>query len=470
MSPGDRGFGMSDEQDGQNEKDATPDSGADPLSSRARTAAVIQGEALRVPPSVTPEAPPAESPRLEKPHPEEPPPESPNAAAAQTPRKKSSLRPLVATAGACVLGVAGYYGWTELASRDAIPPDLAQFAAMVRKRVDPPAVVAPADVASPLEAPAVDSPKSDLPKAEPPKTVEAPPEPVKASAAEPTSEKMLAQATARLAAAQAALDQVTERLRTVETRAVEAPHEPDKTPVAESATEKALAEVTSRLAASQTALEHVTARLQAVEGQLAAPKTDSRAQLGERDAGPANVGNASARIVAAQSLLSAIRQGDDYAPMLAALQNLGGDPDRIARLRAGLSAPNAEGLTRDFAALAARILAAAPPAPQPQQAKAPQNFAETALAYVENRAEKLVRIRPASAPDEAETVIRVGRIEKDLARGDIAAALAERAQLPAPALAITADWAASAQAHIDAELAAKAELAAALQGLSKSKS
>ena len=67
-------------------------------------------------------------------------------------------------------------------------------------------------------------------------------------------------------------------------------------------------------------------------------------------------------------------------------------------------------------------------------------------------------------------MIRVGRIEKDLARGDIAAALAERAQLHAPALAITADWAASAQAHIDAELAAKAELAAALQGLGKSKS
>jgi hypothetical protein len=289
--------------------------------------------------------------------------------------------------------------------------------------------------------------------------------------AEPATEKTLAQLTTRLAAAQAALEQVTEKLHAVETNTVEAPHEPGKTPVADPATEKALAAVTARLAASQAALEQVTARLQAVEGQLAGPKTESRAQLGERDAGPANAGNVSARIVAAQSLLSAVRQGDDYAPMLAALQNLGGDPDHIARLRAGLSAPNAEGLAKDFVALAAKIFASVTPsAPPPQQAKAPHNFAETALAYVESRAEKLVRIRPAGPPDGDETVICVGRIEKDLARGDIAAALAERAQLPAPALAITADWAASAQAHIDAEQAAKAELAAALQSLSKSKS
>jgi hypothetical protein len=227
----------------------------------------------------------------------------------------------------------------------------------------------------------------------------------------------------------------------------------------------------ARLASTQAALEQVTKRLQAVEGQLAAPKTESRAELAAREAGPSNAGDVSARIVAAQSLLSAIRQGDDYAPMLTALQNFGGDSDRLVRLRAGLTAPDANRLAKDFAALAPKILAdAAPPEPGPQQVGTPKNFGQSVLAFLAIRAEKLVRIRPAGAPDDDETVNRVTRIEKDLARGDLVAALAERAQLPAPALALTANWAAGAQARLDAEQAAKAELAAALQGLSKSKS
>ena len=81
-----------------------------------------------------------------------------------------------------------------------------------------------------------------------------------------------------------------------------------------------------------------------------------------------------------------------------------------------------------------------------------------------------MRIRPSGAPDGDEQASRVDRIEKDLARGDLAAALAERAQLPAPALALSAEWAGGAQARLDAEEAAKAELTAALQALTKSKS
>ena len=85
-------------------------------------------------------------------------------------------------------------------------------------------------------------------------------------------------------------------------------------------------------------------------------------------------------------------------------------------------------------------------------------------------AHKLVRIRPAGAPDKDAAATQIDQIEKDLRAGDLAAALSARQQLPAPALALSADWAAAAQTRLDAEAAAKAELAQALQDLTKTKS
>jgi hypothetical protein len=524
---------MSEEHNGQSGNGAKPDLGVAPLSSRARSAPVINGEAAEVPAS----APPG-SRR----------PEAPFEDAEGTPPGKSVVRRLFKAAFIGAIGIAIYNTWADWASRQpessepapaiALAPPSVAPAPDAHKAPEPKATAKPKAAEpriakpktaeapkspepkvvetppEPAKAPLVDTPKAvevEAPKAveakttepknaepkiaEPKsaetKTVEASPEPVKAPAAETAAEP--AQAAPHLAESQAAPDQVTakppaveakpDEAKSVEAKPVEAPAETKSveakppeapaesvgTPVAGSETEKALADTTNRLAATQSVLDQVTARLQAVEGQLAAPKADARALAAEREAIVSRAGNASARIVAAQSLLAAIRQGDDYAPMLAALENLGGDPERVALLRAGLAAPSAPELAKDFAALAARTLAAAAPPPAPQ-AKAPENFAGTVLAFIENRAEKLVHIRPDGAPGDAEAANRIGRIEKDLARGDIAAALTERAQLPAPALVVTAAWAAKAQTRIDAELAAKAELAAALQELSKSKS
>ncbi len=227
----------------------------------------------------------------------------------------------------------------------------------------------------------------------------------------------------------------------------------------ESATDKALvAQMAAQLATTQATVQQLSQKLKAVEDQLAAPKADA--------------GEASAKLVVAQSLLTAIRQGDNYAPMLAALQNFsGGDADRLARLRAGLAAPSASKLAQEFSDLAPKLLAsAATPAPQPAETKAPRNFGESALAYIEARARTLVRISPANAPGADANAARIDRIGQDLARDDIAAALAERLQLPAPALALSADWAKAAQTRLDAEAAAKAQVDEALQNLSKTKS
>ncbi len=428
---------MSDQQGGQSENGTKPESGPDALSGSTRSAPVIQGEAVGASTSAEAEAANAELPKTSSA-------EEPDAAAGEPQRKDSGWRPLVATAGACAIGVAGYYSWTEWASPPA-PKEHAPIVAMMPKTIE------------------------TRPKVE---------ENVGPSMDKPAPPDVLAPAAEAPAAPPSAAAEELKRAQTPVEKETAAPAKSDvveagaaEAPPTEPAAEKALAEMTARLASTQAALEQLTKRLQAVEGQLAAPKTESRAELAARESGPSNAGDVSARIVAAQSMLSAIRQGDDYAPMLTALQNFGGDSDRLARLRAGLGAPTAGQLAKDFAALAPKILTtAAAPSPEAPQAKAPQNFGGTIFAFLESRAAKLVRIRPAGAPDDDATAARIERIEKDLGRGDLAGALTERSQFAASALALTADWAAAVQTRLDTEKAAKAELAAALQGLSKRKS
>jgi hypothetical protein len=521
---------MSDEHNGQSENGAKPDPGVPPLASRARTAPVINGEAAEVPASAATGSQRPEGP-IDPPD-WEPPKKSFLRRVAEvafigaigiavyntwadwaSQPESSEPAPAIAQAPPSVTPAPNAPAPAVEAPKAPEPKAIAKPKAAEPKIAKPKAVEAPkaieapktaeappapatapvvvppkaieAEAPKPVEATPVEA-KTAEPKIAETKTVEASPEPVKAPAVEPATEP--APAAPRPAETQAAPDPVAAKSPAVEAKVdeakpaeapveasaeakpAEAPADSVKTPVAGSEAEKALAETTNRLAATQSVLDQVTARLQAVEGQLAAPKADARALTAEREAGITRAGNASARLVAAQSLLAAIRQGDDYAPILAALENLGGDPERLTLLRAGLASPSAQELAKDFAALAAKTLAAAAAPPPAPQAKAPENFAGAVLAFLENRAEKLVHIRPDGAAAEAEAASRIDRIEKDLARGELAAALADRAQLPAPALAVTAAWAAKVQTRIDAELAAKAELAAALQELSKSKS
>jgi cytoskeletal protein RodZ len=463
-----------------------PDAAPDVLSGRTRAAPMIEGRAVEV---LTPaEAAPKEPEETqETPVSTE---QTTTAASeaedysdkAEPPRKSSAPRAVAALAGVAVLGAAGYFGWTEYAPQDAPARIAALFNPAGAKR----SVQAASENSAPAET-------QSVPSSEPMKKAEAKandqteaeksaPATTGAPASQPT-EKAEAhsgnEATPEKSAspvAPAAPPPANAAPSGEAMKQVEPPAQPENPAPAKSAPigtagDTALAEMAAQLATTQAALERVSQRLKAVEGQLAAPKTDTRAALAARDAGPADSADASAHLVVAQALLAAVRQGDDYARMLAALQNLGGDSDRLARLRAGLAAPSPNRLATDFAALAPKILAGATPqASQQQVAKGSQNIGETVLAYLESRAKKLVRVRPAGAPDGDATAARIEQVEKNLARGDIGAALAERAQLPATALALSADWAKSAQARLDAEEAAKAELASALQNLSKSKS
>ena len=201
------------------------------------------------------------------------------------------------------------------------------------------------------------------------------------------------------------------------------------------------------------------------------------------EVGAARAGDASARIVVAQSLLTALRQGDDFTPQVTALQGFDGDSPRILSLRAALNSPSAAKLAADFATLEPKLAKAAAPqseaakseALKPQEDKAQDSSAkrtvgQTVLAYIGARVEKLVKISPADAPDNEQTGERLKRIEQKLLRGDIAGALAERSLLPEPAILLSADWAKGAQQRLEAEMAAKAELSEAMEAFGKNKS
>jgi hypothetical protein len=253
------------------------------------------------------------------------------------------------------------------------------------------------------------------------------------------------------------------------TKPVAAPVEtsPASAPAANPQTAEALAAVTAKLAAADATIETLSQRLQSVESQLGALKSEARAA--PPPAPPDNSGEAAARLALAQSLLNAMRQGDDYSAQIAALQKLGADPEQLARLRAGLSAPSLGDLEQEFAALAPKLVESAAPIERTDAAKPPQSLKDAIWAQVETEARKLVRIRPAGSAEQDAAAATVAMIEKDLRAGDLAAALAERLQLPPPARSLSDRWAAGVQARIDAESAAKAELSAALRNLSKAK-
>jgi hypothetical protein len=80
-------------------------------------------------------------------------------------------------------------------------------------------------------------------------------------------------------------------------------------------------------------------------------------------------------------------------------------------------------------------------------------------------AEGLVSVRSAQPTTGTDPVAIVSRIRGALAAGDLATALKERAALPDPYQAATADWAKSAQARLDADALVERVRASALAKL-----
>jgi len=161
--------------------------------------------------------------------------------------------------------------------------------------------------------------------------------------------------------------------------------------------------------------------------------------------------------LAATALNAAVERGDAFAAELATVKALGADPKLTAALEpfARSGVPTAATLARQFSALAPALQAAGAPPP------------EGVLGRLQMNAEKLVRIRRVDEAPGSDAAAIVARSEANAARGDLAGALSELAQLAPNARAPAEAWIKSAQARIAAIDASRRLASDALSGLSK---
>ena len=178
----------------------------------------------------------------------------------------------------------------------------------------------------------------------------------------------------------------------------------------------------------------------------------------ERDEKAAERGDRAVRLALAATALNAtVERGDAFAAELAAAKALGADPKLLAALEpfARSGVPAAATLARQFSEVAPALQAAVAPPP------------EGVLGRLQMNAEKLVRIRRVDEAPGSDAAAIVARSEAKAARGDLAGAVAELAQLAPNARAPAEAWIKSAQARIAAIDASRRLAADALSGLSK---
>ena len=231
-----------------------------------------------------------------------------------------------------------------------------------------------------------------------------------------------------------------------------------------------LAPLEARLALIEKSAAQLADRLKPVEDKiepLPGALTDLRAAL-TADGASARTGadqaqaaaKSAALLVVAQSIAAAIDAGQPYKPALEALGALKAPPAIVDALRpAAGGAPSLASLASGFAKIERALFV--PPAP-PEGANLLERLSRSASA--------LVRVRPASDPEGDSPADHAARIERALARGDGAAALAAWEGLPDAAKAASADWAKALAARTSAQEAARALLSDAMARLARSQS
>ena len=154
----------------------------------------------------------------------------------------------------------------------------------------------------------------------------------------------------------------------------------------------------------------------------------------------------------AAGLRSALERGDPFAAELAAAKTAGIDPALLTQLApfASTGVPNVQELFRELGGLIPEMLKVSAPAAQEGGY----------LDRLQAHAERLVRIRPVGDQTGDDPATVIGRIERDMARRDLPAVLAELDKLPAPAQAVAEAWRKKALARQTAS-AASAKLVAA---------
>ena len=198
------------------------------------------------------------------------------------------------------------------------------------------------------------------------------------------------------------------------------------------------------------------ADMEALEKRVAALETQTKAA---REAINTNSGNDNAARLAmsAAVLRDAVAVGAPYAAELAAVKALGGNDKALQPLEpfAKDGAPTAQTLAHELAALTPQML---------KIAGTPPPSADF-LAKLEANAARLVRVRPVNAPQGKDAATVLARLEVDCANDDIAAALADLAELPDNVRAPAEAWIAKAKARQAAVAAARQYAAATARAL-----
>ncbi len=286
-----------------------------------------------------------------------------------------------------------------------------------------------AEAAGARQSPAPDTAKLDDLTARVSKLESAPP-PASSAAADTGDLKELG---SRIAAVETAVKPIAEQLTEIERQgAVNAKAAQEATSRAETVA-KAMADVRQVDADQEKSQQGTRTEVSGLVGRLGALETQVK-QVGDQmaEASVPKPDEALRFALVAAGLRSALERGEPFTAELAAGKTVGIDPALLAQLGpfASTGVPNVQELFRELGGLIPQMLKVSAPA-------APEG---SYLDRLQAHAERLVRIRPVGdqAGDDPATVI--GRIERDMARRDLAAVLAELDKLPAPAQAIAETW------------------------------
>jgi hypothetical protein len=211
-------------------------------------------------------------------------------------------------------------------------------------------------------------------------------------------------------------------------------------------------------AAEKADLDKLDARLVTLEAATKSLATTAAAAGAADRSADRNLRTA----VLANALRSAVMRGVPYAAELAGLKAQVADPQALAPLDAfaATGAPSQAALAQELAGLMPAITRAA----EPGGSAAEGNFMQRLRA----RASEFVQIRPVGDAAGDGPAAIVARLNNEIARQDIAGAVADLAKLPAAAKAPAAGFIAKVQARAAAITAAQRVAADALSSLGKS--
>ena len=231
------------------------------------------------------------------------------------------------------------------------------------------------------------------------------------------------------------------------------------------ALERRLAAQDQRLAAATEPLERRLSELEQRLGTATQPLERRFGELEQRLAGltrqvaegGSDATRAGTRVVLAERLQDALREGAPYADVLAGLRRFTPDPGNLAPLEAYAEggAPSAAALAQGFRPIGERL--------RREARQGAEDWTDRLL----RMADKVVTVRAVNEPGETGVSATVARIEDALARGSFSDAAAAFESLPDAARQASAAWGEQLKQRAQAESAARTVAADAVAALNQ---